>query len=944
VARGRRQERIVAAFEALSDAVARALGAADGARDAAVSAHAEAMAEMWLRTEGLDAARADPGLRGLLTNPRLAAVVERVATDRAAAFGGWLEHGPRELAGLLAEAAPGAAGAPPQEWLGDVGEVDGSGPVPTLWRIGTGTIGPAVAPAREPLGGGVSLGNRSAGTAVALTKTPAAATVGGAFPVAVPLLDESHLQIHSTHDGREMAESLLETLLMRVVSHFRPGMVAVHVWDVGQFTGSLPGLYPLTRTGVLSVHDPGRLPQLLEELSDRIRRVHTRVLVDGHPSLRALADATGGREEPWIVAVLVGNRAALGEEDHRQLQRVARGGLACGIQLVLLDVPMTVNAPVETVAVRDEVGTATSSMTGSHVTVTIDPPLEGAAVVSACHKIADAHEHWRSRIGTFADLLPDGEWGAEQSRSGLHAPVGFADGRKVEITLADTSPHALIGGPSGSGKTNLLLAMISSLTSRYSPRELELYLLDFKEGVSFAQFTPGSKDPTWLPHARLVGVNINTDREFGLALLQFLAEEMRRRSQVAKSHEVTKLEELRAVDDGVWPRIVAVIDEFQYLFAERDAVTRAAIGLLEDVARRGRSQGIHLVLASQDVSGIEAFWARPAIFEQFVLRIGLPRARRLLAHLNEATMDLPRWHAVINHESGVTHGNEIVRIPNATAPGSVDAVQRRLHERYSEGRSQPRLFDGSRAPLLIDLLRAMDTADTVPDALVGQCIDVAGSPATARLPDVPGRNLGVLAAGTAEAVRVLGAAATSFAVEHPPGALDVVIAPLVAEAVDPARQLTDRCADAGQEVRTVWLGGLREQLDALAADIAARLAGDTGRPVALVLYAADAAETVLGRDGIEALRKVLRFGPETGVHVLGWWRSVQRLKSLLMMSASIDDLGAWVALDVQGSELQSLVPGLVLNWAPRPGRGLFFDRAQHAAPEVVIVPSLDEPS
>ena len=59
------------------------------------------------------------------------------------------------------------------------------------------------------------------------------------------------------------------------------------------------------------------------------------------------------------------------------------------------------------------------------------------------------------------------------------------------MTLADASPHALVGGPSGSGKTNLLLTMIASLAARYSPDELELYLLDFKEGVSFAQFAPG---------------------------------------------------------------------------------------------------------------------------------------------------------------------------------------------------------------------------------------------------------------------------------------------------------------------------------------------------------------------------------------------------------------------------------------------------------------------
>jgi S-DNA-T family DNA segregation ATPase FtsK/SpoIIIE len=76
------------------------------------------------------------------------------------------------------------------------------------------------------------------------------------------------------------------------------------------------------------------------------------------------------------------------------------------------------------------------------------------------------------------------------------------------------------------------------------------------------------------------------------------------------------------------------------------------------------------------------------------------------------------------------------------------------------------------------------------------------------------------------------------------------------------------------------------------------------------------------------------------VHVIGWWRSATRLRSLLSMSASPDDVGAWIALDVQGSELTPLAPGMGLTWAPRPGRGLFFDRAQHSRPEVVLVPEV----
>jgi len=406
---------------------------------------------------------------------------------------------------------------------------------------------------------------------------------------------------------------------------------------------------------------------------------------------------------------------------------------------------------------------------------------------------------------------------------------------------------------------------------------------------------------------------------------------------------VSKLEELRAADpDGRWPRIVAVVDEFQYLFAERDAVTRAATTLLEDVARRGRSQGIHLVFASQDVSGIEAFWGRPAIFEQFVLRIALPRARRVLADLNDAALDLPRWHAVLNHESGIRHGNEIVRIPDATGRGAVDEAQHTLHDLYAAGRAEPLLFDGSRAPRYADLAAGLGrpAAGEAPRALLGQVIDVEGSAATVRMAAAPGRNLAVLGPGAPDALAVAGAAAASLVGQYPPGAVEIVLAPLVAEAGAAAERLADVLA--AHDVTTVRLDGIRARVEALAAEVSSRLAGGARRPLIVVLLGADAADAVLERPGTDALRQVLRFGPETDVHVIGWWRSVARLKTLLTLGAAPDDIGAWVALDVQGSELGPLGPGLV-TWSPRAGRGLFFDRAQHAAPQVVIVPDVESP-
>lgn len=86
----------------------------------------------------------------------------------------------------------------------------------------------------------------------------------------------------------------------------------------------------------------------------------------------------------------------------------------------------------------------------------------------------------------------------------------------------------VLAGRSGAGKMNLLLILLYALASRYSPDELGMYLLDFKEGVSFVEFTPTPADPSWVPHARTVG--IESDREYRLALLRALSREINRRA------------------------------------------------------------------------------------------------------------------------------------------------------------------------------------------------------------------------------------------------------------------------------------------------------------------------------------------------------------------------------------------------------------------------------
>ncbi|MFI9528379.1 FtsK/SpoIIIE domain-containing protein [Micromonospora rosaria] len=759
-------------------------------------------------------------------------------------------------------------------------------------------------------------------------------------PALLPLLDAGHVHL----SGTDLAggEPVVPALLLRSLGRTDPGAVRLIGYDPEHLGGGLAGFAPLTSAGLLTFVGPGGLGRLLDDLVEQIRRINETVLAGEYASLRDLAAATGRRPEPWRVAVLLGGDE-LNRHERGQLDRVVRTGAACGVHLVVRGVPLPEHPTVTRIAVEPD-GVRIGGPPG--LPARLDPPPPAALVTETCRAVA-ATVNAGPPPAPFAELLPPPErmW-QEDSATGLTAPIGeAANGRQVQLTLGDYPPHALIGGPSGTGKTNLIFAWIGALAARYSPDQLEFYLLDFKEGVSFARFAQGRRDPSWLPHMRLVGINVNTDREFGLALLRFLAEELRRRADAAKQHEVTKLSELRAVDPGGrWPRIVAVVDEFQMLLAGRDVVAREAADLLEDLARRGRSQGIHLVLASQDVRGIEALWGRPALVAQFTLRIALPKALRILAERNDAAQSLPRHHAVVNAESGMAEGNQVARIPSASDWESWSELQHRLWRMRPTDAAPARLFDGDAIPRLAEApdFRALDPAGEdrrTPVALLGEIIDVQARSAVLRLPRAPGRNLAVIGTRVEEACAVLDAAARSLARQHRPGEARFSIACLDPDADPAARALYGELADdaAWYDEETV------PELMAETADGLAR-SGTGATPHYLLLFAVDAAAGQLaartgGRTGLEQLRRILHDGPERRTHVLAWWRGVARMRvDLGGPAARTDQIGAWVALDVQGGELgSSLYPGTGgPDWYPRPWRGLFFDRSVHRTGQVII--------
>lgn len=211
-------------------------------------------------------------------------------------------------------------------------------------------------------------------------------------------------------------------------------------------------------------------------------------------------------------------------------------------------------------------------------------------------------------------------WWNGDATDRIVAPIGRpVDGAgPLEVTFGvdgDNRPcaHGVVVAMTGAGKTALFHSLIASLTVRYSPDELCLYLLDGKSGVGFAAYRG-------LPHAAVI--SLRTRPELARSVLDDAVEEMVRRNEIFKRHHVEHFAAYRegGSPEGRLPRLLVVADEFQLLF-EDDRDGHAARALLR-LSEQGRSAGIHLLLGSQHFAPA-AMTNRNLIFANMHLRIAL---------------------------------------------------------------------------------------------------------------------------------------------------------------------------------------------------------------------------------------------------------------------------------------------------------------------------------
>ncbi|MDG4772847.1 FtsK/SpoIIIE domain-containing protein [Solwaraspora sp. WMMD792] len=199
--------------------------------------------------------------------------------------------------------------------------------------------------------------------------------------------------------------------------------------------------------------------------------------------------------------------------------------------------------------------------------LTLEPPTAAAVV-----------QRWRRRPASTA------------------VPIGLGYDGPLVLDLVRDGPHGLVAGTTGSGKSELLQSLVAGLAATNRPDEMAFVLVDYKGGSAFRQCA-------MLPHT--LGMVTDLDAHLAQRALQSLAAELRRREHLlaeaaVKDHSAYRARRATGTELPPLPRLLLVIDEFATLIREMPEFVTGMIS----IAQRGRSLGIHLVLATQRPAGV----------------------------------------------------------------------------------------------------------------------------------------------------------------------------------------------------------------------------------------------------------------------------------------------------------------------------------------------------
>lgn len=233
-------------------------------------------------------------------------------------------------------------------------------------------------------------------------------------------------------------------------------------------------------------------------------------------------------------------------------------------------------------------------------------------------------------VNRVRDLNVLERWKKNDSAVNITAPLGEGEGGKLfSLSLHRHCSHGLVAGMTGSGKSELLISWLLSIACNYHPEDVSFVVIDYKGGSTAYALEK-------LPHV----CGIITDVGSGIdRCMQSLEYELRRREDIFASVGAKDIKEyIKGHHKGEFqeavPRLLIVFDEFKELIKERPVVKK----MVDSIAAKGSSLGVHLILATQSPADAvdEGTWNNTQY--QICMKVQNAAASKVMIHEPDAAM------------------------------------------------------------------------------------------------------------------------------------------------------------------------------------------------------------------------------------------------------------------------------------------------------------------
>ncbi|MDA1162630.1 MAG: FtsK/SpoIIIE domain-containing protein [Planctomycetota bacterium] len=493
-------------------------------------------------------------------------------------------------------------------------------------------------------------------------------------PAMLPFPDKASLLLKASGgEGREASVGLLQVVMLRLLATLPPGKVRFTIIDpigLGENFSAFMHLVDYDELLVTSRiwTEVPHIEQRLTDLTEHMETVFQTYLRNEFKTIEEYNDFAGEVAEPYHILVIAGFPSSFSEQAARRLTSIMSSGPRCGVYTLLSVDPQLSMPPNFSLVDAAYEATCLTWSDGAFsfddedvawLPLQIHEPPEPDEFSRFVKRVGEESKDARRVEVSFERVVPKDLWQLD-SRSGLDVPLGRAGATKLQhMRLGKgTSQHVLIAGKTGSGKSTLMHILVTNLVLHYSPDEIEFYLIDFKKGVEFKTYATNR-----LPHARVIA--IESDREFGLSVLQRLDGILKERGDLFRERGVQDIAGFRNNNLERMPRIMLLIDEFQEFFTEDDRISQQAALLMDRLVRQGRAFGMHVMLGSQTLGG--AYSLARSTLGQVAVRIALQcseaDAHLILSEDNTAARLLTRpGEAIYNDANGLLEGNHPFQI------------------------------------------------------------------------------------------------------------------------------------------------------------------------------------------------------------------------------------------------------------------------------------------